>query len=212
MKTNKINAFTLAEILIVLMIIGVIAILALRNLNSNNFQKKEFQANAYKAVQEFQSASVKVREIEVEKCPTSEFTTEIMGEPEYSIYDSPSVLANTDQVLALYGNYLKMENAGLKFCNYTGAFADSYCSTGKDKIKGAKISDNMYIGLEVIADTATGVLGDCPSYYRVNPNEEVTGVGKCWGRLYVDTNGKKQPNVYGQDAFVFGLNASGVIY
>ena len=68
------------------------------------------------------------------------------------------------------------------------------------------------MGLEVIANLSTGKLQTCPNYYRVNPNEEVTGEGECWGRLYLDANGKKEPNQYGEDAFVFGLNASGVVY
>lgn len=212
MKLNKTKAFTLAEILIVLIIVGVIAILALNNLNNNGLKEKELQANVYKTVQEFQTASAKILEVETEKCPTGQFVAEIMGEEEYAIYNSPSVLATTSEVLSLFADYLRMENQGLNFCSFTSAFNETYCASSQDNIKGAKISDNIYIGIEVIADASTGALQDCPSYYRVNPNEEVTGSGKCWGRLYVDVNGSKEPNAYGQDAFVFGLGKSGIIY
>ncbi len=213
MKINKLFAFTLVEILIVLTIIGFLSVIALRNLTSNNFKTKQFQASAYKVVEEFQSASIKIREIETNKCPTGEFATNIMGDMEFSLYSAPSVLATSEDVLNLYSNYLKMENKGADFCSHTKAFSETYCTGEEDKtIKGARISENMYIGIEVISNPETGALADCPNYYRVNPNEEVTGTGKCWGRLYLDANGIEGPNKYGEDAFVFGLNASGIIY
>lgn len=212
MRVKKLKAFTLAEILIVVMIIGVISILALRSLNTKNFEEKQFQASAYKIVEEFQQASVKVREIETESCPASQFAVDIMGDKEYAIYEDGS-LANTQQVMDMYSNYLKMENMGLNFCDITTAFSADYCAgAAAGQIIGAKVAGDMYVGLEVIADTNSGELGDCPSYYRVNPNTLVNGNGKCWGRLYFDANGKKGPNVFGQDAFVFGLDESGVIY
>jgi len=207
---NKINAFTLAEILIVVVIIGVVSVTMLRALKMDNTKTKQFQAGAYKVTQEFQSALMKVREIETSKVPTGNFTAEIMNDEEYALYSANETLADTDDLLEILQNYLRLDSPGLNFCSYTTAFDSTYCSG--TTIKGARIVGDMYIGLEVIADTSNGELVTCPSYYRVNPNVEVAGSGKCWGRLYLDTNGNEPPNVYGQDAFVFGLNKNGVVY
>ena len=170
MRVKKLKAFTLAEILIVVMIIGVISILALRSLNTKNFEEKQFQASAYKIVEEFQQASVKVREIETESCPASQFAVDIMGDKEYAIYKDGS-LANTQQVMDMYSNYLKMENMGLNFCDITTAFSADYCAgAAAGQIIGAKVAGDMFVGLEVIADTSSGELGVSLFSNRVNPN------------------------------------------
>ena len=33
---------------------------------------------------------------------------------------------------------------------------------------------------------------------------------KCWGELYIDTNGIDTPNTYGQDIFIYGLDENGI--
>jgi len=193
------NAFTLAEVLICLMIIGVMAIIMIRNLRTKDFTEKSYIAGGYKAIESVQQASLKIRDIETASCPTGSFMVNVAGTWEYALVNASGANANTTEVLNLYDSYLKLENTGLNFCDYTG-----YCSN--DSIKGAKLPGNTYIGFET-----TGVI-NCPSYYLPNSSSLTAGKGKCWGKLYIDVDGPKGPNQLGKDVFVMGLNEDGVAY
>ncbi len=209
---KKTNAFTLAEVLMVLVILGFLAIISINVTTNSGFDEKTFQASAYKIVKEFQSASIKIRESYPDKIPTGSFTTNTMNTKDYAIYNATEQLANTTQVMDLYATFLRLDRTNKNFCSMTKAFSTDYCKNNNTAIQGAKISGDIYVGLEVIADTSTGALASCPQYYRVNPVEKATTTEKCWGRLYLDANGTKAPNEFGKDAFVFGLGEFGVIY
>lgn len=196
---NKKQAFTLAEILICLVIIGFIALIMIKNVKTKDFTEKTYIASAFKAFESVQQASVKIRDSETESCPTGSFMVNVAGDWEYTLVNSSGINANTEEVLNLYGNYLKFENIGINFCDYT-----SFCSD--EEIKGAKLPGNMYIGFEVTE------IEDCPDYYMPNTATIINGSGKCWGKLYVDVDGTKGPNTLGKDVYVIGLNESGLAY
>lgn len=198
-KINPKNAFTLAEVLICLMIIGVIAVVMIKNLRTQDFTEKSYIANGFKALETVQQASLKIRDLENTSCPMGSFMVNVAGTYDYTLVNASGTNANTTEVLNLYNNYLKLESVGINFCDYTG-----YCSNSA--IKGAKLPGNVYIGFEVTSVT------NCPNYYLPNSSTLLTGEGKCWGKLYVDTDGPKGPNQLGKDVFVMGLNEKGVAY
>lgn len=196
------KAFTLAEIMVCISIMGILAVVMLLNIKPEMFNKKSNIASAYKAIDEFEKASQKMREKEKDAVPSGDFMTKILGEYEFAIINDDGTLKNATQVLELFQKYMKIENIGEDFCNNSG-----YCPEG-DSIVGAKLTSEIHVGLEVLEN-----IEDCPiPKIPTDPDAVVPERGKCWGKLYVDTNGKDQPNEEGEDVFIFGLNEKGVAY
>ncbi len=193
------KAYTLAEVLMCMVIIGFLAIIMVRNIKTKDFTEKNYTANALKIIQNMQQASLKIRELEKENCPTESFMVSVLDTWEYTLVDSSGNNLEAAEVIDLYGKYLKFEDSGFKFCDYT-----TYCSN--DDIIGAKIAPESYIGIEITS------IEDCPEYYIPGSDATTAGKGKCWGKLYIDVDGKKGPNTLGKDIFVYGLNETGVAY
>ena len=199
MEKNYKKAFTLAEVLICLMIIGVLAAIMIKNIKTKDFTEKGYIASAYKALESVQQASLQICELETTSCPMQSYMVNVAGDWEYTIVNASGTNANTEEILNLYDNYLKLEDTGINFCDYT-----PYCNS--DSIKGAKIAGNGYIGFEVTE------VQTCPDYYLPNSTTLMKGEGKCWGKFYFDADGKKGPNELGKDVFVFGLGERGLVY
>ena len=126
------KGFTLAEVLVCMVIIGILAIIMVQNVKTKDFKEQGYIANALKIAENIQQASLKIREIEKTNCPMASFMVDIMGTWEYALINSSGNNATASDVINLYAKYIKFENTGLKFCDYT-----SYCSD--DKIIGAKV-------------------------------------------------------------------------
>ncbi len=200
---NKKNGFTLVEILICLILIGVLSAAMIANMKVKRFDDQTMLANIFKAVDAIDGATTKIIELETEKCPTGSLITNVTGTPTFTFVNNSGTNMTTNEVVDLYGNYLKYEETGFNFCDKT-----SYCTkasiTDTDKIKGAKLPGDIYIGFEV-----TDII-DCPNYYLPNSSTETTGRGKCWGKTYIDINGSEAPNELGKDVFIYGLNGKGI--
>lgn len=209
---KKYNAFTLAEIIVSMVIIATMATVMFVNLQRKDFSDRTFSLSAYKAMEVIQQASSKVREFEKDnRCPTGTFMANVMGTYEYTILNKAEGLnATSEEVVNLFGDYMKYQQSSLNFCDYT-----SYCSNSN--IKGAKITGNMYIGFEVFNGAA-----NCPtSYYVPNSSDNVSAdlvtktaaqAGKCWGNFYLDTNGTEGPDTLGKDVYIWGLGETGLVY
>lgn len=196
------KAYTLAEIMICVTIIGFLAIVMFLNIKPDTFKKKSNIASAYKAIDEFEKASQKIREKETQAVPSGDFMTKVLDEYEYSIINDDGTLKDATQVLELFSQYMKIENVGEEFCENTG-----YCSTG-DSYVGARLTNEIHVGLEILDS-----IEDCPiPKIPIDPDKVVPERGKCWAKLYIDTNGKEQPNEDGEDVFIYGLNEKGVAY
>jgi len=208
MKKNR--AFTLIEILLVAVIIGVLAVIMIKNINSKSFTDKANIANAYKAIEIVQQASAKILGAETDWCPTGKFINKIINNYEFGVINpTTSKEATLDEMMELYGSYLKLQKRNLNFCSYT-----EYCEDSNTDIKGAKIVGDIYIGFEKFASPD---IQDCPTtYYMPESNEliekEAGSNGKCWGKFYVDVNGPAAPNEFGKDVFVWGLGEVGIVY
>lgn len=217
----KKHAFTLAEVTLVLAIIGILAIVMIKNIKTDTFKDKELKAGAVKVVNDFNIASMKIREIEHDKCPNAAFMVKAGNDWVYTLTEK-----DADKVLDLYGEYLKFDkprSGYYNFCEHTGGLKDADCK-GSANIAGIRLAGDIYVGLKM--NLENDVPKDCPtSYYRINTaakdetpgvqnqNDEVTISGeKCWAKLYMDINGNAGPNEVGQDIFVYGMNAEGVLY
>lgn len=209
----KNHAFTIAEVVIAMTIVGILAVLLLTTINNKSLDDKTSIAQAYKVLDSFEQASAKIRDMEPDKCPTGAFIAEVTGSYEFALINSDGTTMNTAQVYELYSKYLKFSNTSpIDFCANTGyctlvneAAEDDEDKIDTNNIKGAKLPTGAYIGFEV-----TGI-ADCPDYYLPEYEDIKTGEGKCWGKLYVDTNGTKEPNELGKDVFIFGLGEGGIV-
>lgn len=242
MKTNKKTAYTLAEVLICLVLVGFLFTLTSSNLRTDNFNRKARLANLYKAVSAVQEASAKIRDLEPEICPTGSFIEKIGVEDSdatVAILDSTGAALTSQKIAEIFGKWIKFEIKDIDYCTYskfclggTQAAADAEQAaaeatekgetptpptpTTTSSIYGGRIAGGAFVGFEY-----TGII-DCPSYKNlkdisnVNDESEISALadvpsrGKCWGKLYVDVNGKQGPDLLNNDVFVFGLDAYGV--
>ena len=211
----KNKAFTLAEIMIVLMIMGFLIIVMIKNIRLDEYSQKELIANGQKAIQFVEQGFTQIKAQEAENCPTHTFMHKVGGTYEYTLFSSGGNYASASDVISMLENHLKTESTGFQFCSNT-----SYCSN--TEIVGAKMPGDIYIGVEVLMSSTSTTPTDCPQYYmpgETTPSpaptvfNKSTGnfeTDKCWGKVYIDTNGTKGPDALGQDVFVFGLNSQGV--
>ena len=141
------------------------------------------------------------------------------GDKEFALYKKSDgkTLAQTADAMALYEEYIKLDRPQsdyYDFCDYTG-----WASCTKNKIKAARLTGDIYVGIQV---NDNGALESCPNYYRIsteaNVDEENSLITPdanekiCWGKLYIDINGKKIPNEVGKDIFIYGLSGAGIVY
>ena len=207
---NRKQAFTLAEILIVLTIIGVLALVTLRSFNAKTTKAKLNFARADKAVEVFNNVCARIRLTESKACPHNTFIIDTgFGTYEKGLLkctegesgeETCSPVTSQDAI-NIFSEHTKFEKKNLNFCDYSGN-----CSV---TAAGAELPGGIYVGIEVLED-----ISDCPAYYMPGDEEETTppSGSKCWAKLYVDANGPSGPNELGQDVFVFGMDADGVLY
>lgn len=201
----KKQAFTLVEVIICLTVLGVLAVTLISNLKMDKFNAKSFIAQGYKVLESYEQASIKIREVEREKCPMASFIAQAPGENSLGLINDDGDEMSLDEVYALYGDYIKYVNPSkISFCNNT-----TYCDTASldDKnIAGAKLSSGAYVGLELIE------IQTCPDYYIPGESTIKTSSELCWAKIYVDANGTEKPNQLGRDIFIFGIGDQGVIH
>ncbi len=199
----KKSAFTLIEVTLSVVIIGIIAVSMMHALNISDSQAYSDieKAKAAKAIALVDEASQKIREMETTQCPMKVFMMNTAGSWEYTLVNTSNTSATASDVLSLYAKYIKFVEQPLNFCDYT-----SQCSV--NTIKGGKISGDVYIGFEVYNS-----ISNCPDYYRPDVEGPISGKGKCWGRVWIkiyDT--ARYENTIGKDVFILGLNENGVVY
>jgi len=225
---KKFTAFSLAESTIALVVIGVLAVITLKVLSSDELKDRSKLAKVYKAFNEIESAAAQVKASEPDQCPDKAFMTKVRNTAkndvfdndyytyEYGLFKTDGSYAPASEVAAIFARHMDFEEENLNFCSYTG-----YCSN--NNIKGGKIIGDIYIGFEVTADTSTGTVTNCPTNYWM-PNfdkedyknhgyfKQITKpkAGKCWGRVYVFIKSRTPENQEGKDIFIWGLDENGI--
>ncbi len=216
-------AFTLAEVLITLGIIGVVAILTVPNLVSN-YQKKVYVAQLQKAYAQLQQVfDMAMAEDEVEDLADTELMQSING-------DYIGASDDQSEFISQLGKYMKIQKA----CNpmdFIAGCHDIYYSEFKgttdiDIESGYSNSGSNRGGdLQIFAND--GMIYYFDSLFVKNPDivsEEECETYKLDGATYclyhadnnhginVDVNGKKKPNKFGRDMFRFTLDDKGQLY
>lgn len=192
MKNVKLSAFTLAEVLITLGIIGVVATMTIPTL-INNYQKKQYVSSLQKAYTQFNQVLIKLAE--ENGCAGDLACTGLFENDENS---------------EILGKEIAKHFKVLKDCGVeanAGCFASTlktnYDGTGSDSVDyDASVTRYKFI-------TVDGISYRLGNYNNNNCNNSwstgVTGhMKKTCGIVLIDVNGpKKGPNYLGRDIFNF---------
>lgn len=185
--------FTLAEVLITLVIIGVIAAITVPSLLQTT-EDQEYVSGVKKAYSVLSQAYMRQKADGI-----------LPDEWGFSTADSRKMI----EVLLPYLNYTKV-------CYGAEAHCHNRELTRKDGVKmsgginhgifggtakrsGVILADGMMIGSLVLSDDCTNQMGDKESLQH-----------QC-GEYMVDVNGEKGPNKYGKDIFIFVLTIDGIM-
>ena len=167
-------AFTLAEVLITLGIIGVVAALTLPTV-INNIKHKQLETAFKAAYSIFSQAVMNMKREDGEgiKATYSKYDEDLKTYPKYEEFKV---------------NFYKY--SGLKVvgkCNYKGITIRNYNNTAEAKAYNGKVIQPSETGYDLLSN------GMC-SFVFINASQPM---------LYVDINGTKGPNLLGHDFFHF---------
>lgn len=177
MKKINHRAFTLAEILITLGIIGIVAAMTLPNLISNH--------------------KAKVIASKLKKLQSTFAQAMLMAENEYGPLDSWGLVMDTKESAEMFGKritpYLKLiDNCGTDACeSYTGEW---------HFLKGNQDTDIASFHMDIFYKLR---LSDGSELF-IRPGDEMCG-------FFIDTNGKKAPNIMGKDIFYLDVFSKGKV-
>ena len=177
------NAFTLAEVLITLVIIGVIGALTVPSLIQNT-QKQEYVTALKKAYSVLSQTSQKI--IAEEGSAKVDENGESWAKDTNSMYNA----------FKEHLNYIKACDAGNTECDYQmHYFTGQNSHYGNSGYPSLILADGMRIIFQLTHNTCSGNDG---------------GVTDYCGHIWADLNGIKGPNKLGRDYFWFILKENGV--
>lgn len=206
------KAFTLAEVLITLGIIGVVAALTAPSL-TQNVQQQKIGPTLSKFVNVYENAMQQMMlKEEVSKVTalngnkvysnlgdgTTELGTITMGEPK-------GLGAFGD----LLGNYMALDRADTNDTSTNSPFR-SY--NAGDGLQGAKLGSNNSAGQGKVGDIYVMKDGSIVMFDGAtfgNSSTSTTGDYIYVSNVYLDINGVKKPNKAGRDVFAFGMTNDG---
>lgn len=188
------KGFTLAEVLITLGIIGIVAAMTLPTL-VNNYKKKTLHTQFLKAYSDMNNAA-KLFEVH-EGQTVQEFSKN--NTDRNSQYDSTSTLKRYLQYFKGTRNISTVRISGTNYSRYLGytpkALSGWYDASGHqpcdESIATEEISGRIY----TMDNDLTGSL----SSVKIGP------------KICVDINGRKGPNIYGYDWFVFAFTENNLV-
>ncbi len=192
MKYNKENGFTLAEVLITLAIIGVVAAISIPSVISNS-QQQEFRTGLRKAVSVLNSAITMNMALDGE---TPYDNANLMGflMKHMGVIKSTSDLSEDFYVMSSSGVH-KANNAafyttdGMRFEFRTGGFSQ-YKYLYEDSTIEVCTTSHVDFMTSTVSGTKS-ICGGCGSY-GLNSNSDKTTKPPCL--ITVDVNGDKKPN------------------
>ena len=185
-KVKKLKGFTLAEVLITLGIIGVVAALTIPTLISN-YQKSQTISQLKKAYSELSQA---VKLSEIDNGPSQNWDWGIQGGESTS----------TDFFNTFWKPYLRVQ----KICT---TYKDcSYTNSTYDMVNGGP----SWLSLATNTSRTLLALQDGTILCIVSSSYDSDGNPISYRFIYADINGAKKPNSIGRDVFVFTLSSSGL--
>lgn len=208
MRLRNTKAFTMAEALIVMTMLGIIATVMLTTLKPAEFKEKGLKVAAKKVLSEIDTATSQIlindavdgnfdKVYNVNR--TAQIVTSAAGEAKKcnSEDESTSDACGTDAaaLAALYKKYLTATRTVCK------GDVDCPCQSNTASFY---LKDGACIGISI---------GSQASAATIFPGEdETTSLTATNGVLFFDTNGKEEPNVVGKDQFLLPFDKNGIQY
>ena len=185
------RAFTMAEAILVMTILGIIAAVMITTLKPAEFKEKSLRVLAKKVLSEIDTATTQIL-VNDAKLGTMTSLAEADGvQFEFK--------GNATKVLNLYKKYLTTIR--------TTVPTTSFCVTG-DAARAATtvyFKDGACMGIY-----ATAVTAAAPTIF---PGETATtNTTATQGLLLFDTNGEEDPNIVGKDRFILPISDNGIAY
>ena len=180
------KAFTLAEVLVTLMIIGVIAAMTIPGLRKNA-EMRELAAGCKKAYASLYQAV--------------DLTQNEIGPVRQWRWNDP------DSFLTELKTHMNiMEDCKTKNCLDNNTYYAQSGSSGSWSLANARYI-KMADGSQIVFYTCTGsVKGPCGvESYKQDPADTV------YASFFYDVNGPKKPNTFGYDIFLFNLTKNGIL-
>lgn len=199
------TAFTLAEVLITLGIIGVVATLVIPPL-VKNYQKMTYVTGLKKGYSEFQQG---IKLYMADQGTTDLSQTDLFNKDgSTNFYSSTTRQAAWDSVMRKYFKVIKACNIGDASCAVYGTYLNYAAQDPYYKFGDDTTSNNFYynfftadgIGFQILPQ----LQNDCKRNIRIMK-------GYC-ADVFIDANGAQPPNKTGRDFFWFILNPDGNLY
>jgi len=202
---NRFRAFTLAEILMALMIIGVIAAFMMNSFQKINTEEKTDLLSAHKILSVLEEATNKIVNLNTTVCPMGAF---MMND----VYIAG--MADANAVLNTYAEEIKFQETGFLLKDKTNTLTPvGIDSTTANAIYGARVAaSDIYLGFIKYSS-----IKDCPNVFLPGASASSTPMEfdgtktQCWGQVVIDVNGRKGNGVLGEDLFTYGLGKAGIV-
>ena len=196
----KLSAFTLAEVLITLGIIGVVAAMTMPSLITN-YRVKETVSKLKKVNTIFNNAFLQAKE------ENGEISDWGLSNSTLDTDTDDGSIANSnygrDKFLEILSRHLKT----ISMCKYSDNSCEVYRPTN---LQGDIDNSDSYSNRLVLADgTIIGHL--YLNNTACNTNWGSGALSQSCGSFKVDLNGSKKPNMYGKDIFQFDITANGIV-
>ena len=200
----KKRAFTLAEQLFVIIIIGVFAAVMINTMKPGNVRKDVFKKTANSA---YIQIEVGFRALVAKNTKNYTLTRMVDSSGEFSVASSGSV---TRMVNLLKKNIVAQRNSTLD-STYSGKElkneAGTVISSGlkPSSFTGFIAKNGMYVGIK-LHNNCTTQIG-----YIYNPAEiDTRTVANTCGIVFFDLNQKEEPNIIGVDQYILPIGKYGI--
>ena len=209
--SNKSNAFTLAEVLVTLGVIGIVSTLTIPTL-VQNYQKKSYVTQLHKVYSEISQA-----------CERYKADKNLVSLRESKLVNNQTELKN------FMNTYFKVvKDCGNAYYSSSGnsCFAQYYSSLDGSSQTNMASSQCMVVvtlanGVAICADSGniedSTVNEDVNGDGVVDENDKAHAAVGTWDdsvviTFEVDINGPKGPNKMGRDMFTMDVNSNGLVY
>ena len=199
-ESNFKKAFTMAEAILVMTILGIIATIMITTIKPAEFKKQGFRTLSKKVLSGIDTATT---QIIINDTKLGTFDSLIKSDG-----TSTSFSADPSATLEYYKKYLttiRTEVPDTSFCKKgpeTGVFTN---------VAAVYLKDGACIGIVADATTYNSETGYAKTIF---PGETTPAVTKniTQGLILFDINGEEEPNTIGEDGFVLPVGTAGIMY
>ncbi len=206
LNDNKKFGFTMAEVLIVLVILGVVGAICLQSMKTYNPQQKGFDTKAEKAVSVIGQAIMMML---AEDSSSDDLTGLFDESGKFSISDS----TNATRIVKKFKKHLVVNALPVNLNDeYFKGNLLNYKKTSLGKLTDSYsnfffLQDGELLGFKFYGNCTSSETKAIPPNYR-----DTSTITNICASIFVDVNGEKKPNKLGSDQFVIPIDARGIKY